>query len=287
MRSKTTILAALVFAVGVLATPARAETLVKVTVRGPDGGPAAGVAVVVRQAAGYGDGSGGVAGPALVGTATTAGDGIASVRLAGARSYDVYTITADDKANGGHAATAAFAGDSRWPEAALTLGDAVPAIAPERVAAGKAATSCDQAAYTDHFQHVRAAIRQQERTLFVLDNAIAQYARASGFAFPNLDAARAELAVAQQQGSAATDRAATLQHYVLLRVLAENIRTGLEADRVSAESIATLASCSNESKAGVEMLPRCPPGWQLAQQSGQTGAAACHQRTPGSEPSRK
>ena len=79
---------------------------------------------------------------------------------------------------------------------------------------------------------------------------------------------RSDLDEAQQQpGVAAADRAATLRHYRLLRLLAENMRAGLEADRASEQGIATLDQCSNETKAGVEMLARCPPGWQLAQQN--------------------
>jgi hypothetical protein len=290
MKWKVANLAVRVVAIGILAMPARADTLVRVTVREPDGGPSAGVAVTIRQMAGYGTGSGNVAPPAVVGTAATGSDGTVSLRLGSDQPYDVYSIVADDQAGGRHASMAVFAGESRWPAPTLTLGDPASALNQERVAAGKAAASCDQAAYATHVLHIRDAIAQQERSLAAVENAIAQYARASGVAASGLDAARTQLAAAQQQpGAAAANRAATLQHFVLLRLLADNMRAGLEADRISEQSIATLEFCSNEAKAGVEMLARCPPGWQTGQQAAQTTGAqpACHQRSPGFEPDRK
>jgi hypothetical protein len=284
MKRKIAVLAALTVATGLFATPMRADTLVKVTVLGPDGGPAAGVAVTIRQAAGYGGAAGNVEPPATVAAATTGGDGTVDLRLAGVRPYDVYGIGADDKASGRHAATAVFAGESRWPAPTLTLGDPASAINQERIAAGKAAASCDQSAYSTHVLHIREAIAQQERSLAALENAIAQYARASGVAASGLDAARSQLAAAQQQpGAAPGDRVAILQHLVLLRLLADNMRAGLEADRVSAQSIATLEPCSNAAKAGVQMLPRCPPGWQTRLQTAQSDSygSSCRQRSYG------
>jgi hypothetical protein len=273
---KVAALAVLMLAIGVFAMPARADTLVRVTVRGPDGAPAAGVAVTIRQAAGYGSGSGDIEPPAVVGAATTGSDGTANIRLASVQSYDVYSVGADDKASGRHAATVVFAAESHAAASILTLGDPVPALNPERVAAGTAAASCDQAAYVTHVQHVRAAIAQKETALAALESAITDYARASAVAAPTLDAARMQLAAARLQpaGSAAATRVATLQHYVLLRVLADNLRAGLEADRASERYLPALEMCSNETKAGVEMLARCPPGWQVAQQ--QTAQASCH-----------
>jgi hypothetical protein len=185
----------------------------------------------------------------------------------------VYSLGADDKASGGHASTAVFAAENHWPAPVLTLGNRVSAINFERIAAGKAAESCDQTTYTTHVQNIREAIVQQKRSLAALDNSIAQYARAGGIADPDLDAAQ------QQPEVAAAERAATLRHYRLLRLLAVNMRAGLEADRVSEEGIATLEQCSNESKAGVEMLARCPPGWQLAQQN--AAQSSCHRRSVG------
>lgn len=280
MKRKIALLAMLMSAVAVLATAARADTLVKVTVRGPDGGPAAGVAVTIRQAAGYATAAGDVAPPVVVGAGMTGSDGTVNLRLTGVRPYDVYSIGADDKAGDRHASTTVFAAETRWPAPVLTFGRQISAISIERSAAGAAAASCDQSAYAAHVQNIQGAIAQQVRSVATLENAIAQYAGASGLAGLDLDTARAQLAAAQQQpGAAAVDRAATLQHYVLLRVLRDNIRTGLEADRVNEQIIASLGSCSNESKAGVEMLARCPPGWQLAQQN--VAQSSCHQRSVG------
>ena len=282
MKRKIAVLATLTVASGLLAAPVLADTLVKVTVLGPDGGPVAGVGVTVRPAAGYGSAAGNVEPPAVVAAAATGVDGTVNLRLAGVRAYDVYGISADDKASGRHASTAVFAGDSRWPAPTLTLGDSASAINLERIAAGQAAKSCDQTAYSTHLLHIREAIARQERSLAALENAIAQYARASGVAASGLEAARTQLADAQQQPGAAA-RVAMLQHFVLLRLLADNIRAGLEADRVSAQSIATLELCSNEGKAGVQMLPRCPPGWQTRLQTAQpdAGQSSCHQRPYG------
>jgi hypothetical protein len=273
MKGKIVHLAALMLAVGLLAAPARADTIVKVTVRRPDGVPAAGVAVTIRQAAAYSTAVGDVEPPAVVAAAATGNDGAVNLRLAGTRSYDVYSVGADDKASGRQASTAVFAGESHWPAPILTLGDRVPAINLERTAAGEAAASCDQTTYATHVQNIREAILQQKRSLAALDNAIAQYARAGGIAGSDLDAAQ------QQLGVAAAERAATLRHYRLLRLLAENMRAGLEADSVSEQGIATLDQCSNETKAGVEMLARCPPGWQLAQPN--VAQSSCHRRSVG------
>lgn len=154
--------AMLMLAIGLFAMPARADTLLRVTVRGPDGGSAAGVAVTVRQAAGDG------AAPALVGAAATDSNGAVSFHFAGVQLSDIYSISADDRRHGRHAAAVVVAIDGREAAAVLTLDDPVPV----------------------------------------------------------------------------------------------------------------------ESKAGVEMLARCPPGWQLAQQSARLGDAACGQRTPGYEPDR-
>src|SRR5262245_12488407 len=75
--------AMLMLAIGLFSLPARADTLVRVTVRGPDGGPAAGVAVTVRQAAGDG------AAPAmLVGAAATDSNGAVSFHFAGVQPSD-------------------------------------------------------------------------------------------------------------------------------------------------------------------------------------------------------
>jgi hypothetical protein len=82
----------------------------------------------------------------------------------------------------------------------------------------------------------------------------------------------------QPAGSATDARVAALEHYVLLRVLADNLRAGLAADRASEQTLPTPEQCSNESKAGVEMLARCPPGWQLQEQTAQAG---CRQRSSG------
>ena len=290
MTRKIAVLAMLMGAVALLATAARADTLVKVTVRGPDGGPAAGVAVTIRQAAGYGTAAGDVESPEVVGAGVTGGDGTVNLRLAGVRPYDVYSVVADDKAGGRHASTTVFAAETRWPTPILTLGWQASAINLERSAAGTAAASCDRSAYAAHVQNIHEAVAQEVRTAAALDNAIAQYAAAGGLAGLDLDAARAQLAATQQQpGAAAADRATTLQHFVLLRVLADNIRTGLEADRVNEQIIASLGPCSNEAKAGVEMRARCPPGWQTSLQDAQSNGAqpACRQRPPGFEPDRK
>ena len=277
MKGKFAEFAVLILAVGLLATPARADTLVKVTVRGPDGNPAAGVAVTIRQAAGYATAAGDIEPPAVVATAATGGDGTVNLRLASVRPFDVYSIGADDKASGRHASAAVFAAENHWPAPVLALGDRVPAINLERIAAGEAAASCDRPTYAAHVRNIHEAVAQQVRSVAVLENAIAQYARASGIAASELDEAQ------QQPGVAAADRAAMLRHYRLLRLLAENMRAGLEADRVSEQGIATLDQCSNETKAGVEMLARCPPGWKPAQQSAQSNAAqsSCHQRSTG------
>lgn len=274
MNGKVANLAALILAIGLLAAPARADTPVRVTVQAPDGGPAAGVAVTIRQVAGYGA-AGDVEPPAVVASGATGRDGTVNLRLAGVRSYDVYSVGADDTASGGSASTTVFAAETRWPAPILTLGNRASAINSERIAAEEAAASCDQAIYATHVQNIRDAIIQQKRSLAALDNAVAQYAHASGIADP-------DAAAAQQQPDA--ERAATLRHYRLLRLLAVNMRAGLEADRVSEEGIATLDQCSNETKAGVEMLARCPPGWQLAQQN--AAQSGCH-RSPGFEPDHK
>lgn len=289
MTRKIAVLAMLMGAVALLATAARADTLVKVTVRGPDGGPAAGVAVTIRQAAGYGTAAGDVEPPAVVGAGVTGGDGTVNLRLAGVRPYDVYSVVADDKAGGRHASTTVFAAETRWPTPVLTLGWQGSAINLERSAAGAAAASCDRSAYAAHVQNIHEAVAQEVRAAAALDNAIAQYAGAGGLAGLDLDAARAQLAAAQQAGAAAADRAATLRHFVLLRVLADNIRSGLEADRVNEQIIVSLGPCSNEAKAGVEMRARCPPGWQTSLQDAQSNGAqpACRQRSPGFEPDRK
>lgn len=278
MRSKAAALPVLMLAVGFLATPALADTLVRVMVRGPDGDPLAGIAVTIRPAAGYGGGSP----PALVGATTTGGDGRVDLHLVGVRAYDVYSVAADDKTSGRHASMAVFAGEDRWPAPTLTLDDPASAINLEGAAAGKAAARCDQAAYTNHVLRSREAIARQERSLAALDNAVAQYARASGLAASSLDAARTQLAAAQQQPGAAS-RVSTLQHYVLLRLLADNMRVGLDADRVNVQSIATLQLCSNDATAAVQMRPRCPPGWQTHLQTAQSDAdhSNCHQRSSG------
>jgi len=118
---KVAALAMLILAIGLCAMPARADTLVRVTVRGSDGGPAAGVAVTVRQAAGYG-----AAPPALVGAAATDSDGTVSFHLAGVQSSDVYSIRADDRLRRRHAAAVVIAIDGREATAVLTLDDPVP-----------------------------------------------------------------------------------------------------------------------------------------------------------------
>jgi hypothetical protein len=226
----------------------------------------------VRQAAGYETASGDDVPPAVVGAGVTGGDGVADLRLATAQRDDVYTIGADDEPSGRHASTVVFAADGRWPAPTLTLADPAPAFNSERTAAAQAAASCDEAAYTAHARQIRAAVARKEAALAALEDAIAQYVRANAVAASTLDAARAQLAAARLQPAEA--RAAVLQHYVMLRVLADNLRAGLEVDRASAQDMPTLEMCSNETKAGVEMLARCPPGWQLAQQ--QTAQATCH-----------
>jgi hypothetical protein len=117
---KVAALAMLMLAIGLWAMPARADTLVRVIVRGSDGGPAAGVAVTVRQAAGYG-----APPPALVGAAATDSDGTVSFHLAGVQSSDVYNISADDRLRRRHAAVV-IAIDGREATAVLTLDDPVP-----------------------------------------------------------------------------------------------------------------------------------------------------------------
>ena len=112
---KVAALAMLMLAIGLGAMPARADTLVRVTVRGPDGGPAVGVAVTVRQAA------------AMVGAAATDSDGTVSFHLAGVQPSDVYSISADDRPRGRHAAAVVIAGDGREAVAVLTLDDPAPA----------------------------------------------------------------------------------------------------------------------------------------------------------------
>jgi hypothetical protein len=273
MKGKIVNLVMLMLAAGLLATPARADTLVKVTVRGPDGGPAAGVAVTIRQAAGYASAAGDVEPPAVVAAAPTGGDGTVNLRLASVRPYDVYSIGADDRASGRYASTAVFAGESRWPTPILTLDNRAPAINLERTGADEAAASCDRTSYVTHVENIHEAIVQQKRSLAALDNAIAQYARTGGIAASDLDAAQ------QQPGVAAADRAAMLRHYRLLHLLAENMRAGLDADDASAQGVATLEQCSNGTEAGVEMLARCPPGWESAQQN--AAQSNCHRRSVG------
>jgi hypothetical protein len=119
---KVAALVTLMLAIGLCAMPARADTLVRVTVRGPDGSPAGGVAVTLRQAAGYG-----AAPVALVGAAATDSDGAVSFHLAGVQPSDVYSISADDRLRGRHAAAVVIAIDGREAAAVLTLDDAVPA----------------------------------------------------------------------------------------------------------------------------------------------------------------
>lgn len=272
MKGKIVNLVMLMLAAGLLATPVRADTLVKVTVREPDGRPAAGVAVTIRQAAGYASAMGDVEPPAIVAAAATGGDGTVNMRLANVRPFDVYSIGADDKPGGRHASTAVFAAESNWPTPVLTLGNRVPAFNLERTAAGEAAASCDRTSYVTHVQNIHEAIAQQVGSVATLENAVAQYAQAGGIAASVLDEA-------QQPGAAAADRAATLRHYRLLRLLAQNMRAGLEADRASEQGIPTLEQCSNETKAGVEMLARCPPGWQLSQQN--AAQSSCHRRSVG------
>src|SRR5215470_16070110 len=143
MKGKIAYPAALMLAIALTAAPARADT-VRVTVRAPDGRPAAGVAVTVRQAAGYATASGDVAPPAIVGEAMTTGDGTASFHLADPRPFDVYSIGADDDASGRHASLALFAATSEWPAPTMTLGAPAPPIVQERAAAGAAAASCDR-----------------------------------------------------------------------------------------------------------------------------------------------
>ena len=280
MNGKVADLAALVLATGLLAAPARADMPVRVTVQAQDGGPAAGVAVTIRQVAGYGTAAGDVEPPVVIGAAATGYDGTVHLSLAGTQPYDVYSIAADDTAGGRRASIVLFAAANHWPAPTMTLAVPFPAINLERTAAAQAAASCDQTGYTAHFQNIRAAIAQKEQSLAAMENAIAQYARASGLAASTLDAAHTELTAARLQpaGAAGDARVATLEHYVLLRVLADNLRAGLEADRASEQSLPTPEMCSNESKAGVEMLARCPPGWQLAQQTAQAG---CHPRSSG------
>jgi hypothetical protein len=279
MNGKVANLAALILAIGLLAAPARADTPVRVTVQAPDGGPAAGVAVTIRQVAGYGA-AGDVEPPAVVGAAATDNDGTVSLSLADTRPYDVYSVAADDRVNGRRASMVLFAAANHWPEPTVALADPLPAINLERTAAAEAAASCDQAGHAAHVRNIRAAIAQKEQSVAALENAIAQYARANDLAAPTLDAARTELAAARLQpaGSAADARVAMLEHYVLLRVLADNLRAGLEADRANERNLPALEMCSNETKAGVEMLARCPPGWQLQEQTAQAG---CHQRSSG------
>jgi hypothetical protein len=124
-----------------------------------------------------------------------------------------------------------------------------------------------------HVENIHEAIVQQKRSLAALDNAIAQYARAGGIAASDLDEAQ------QQPEVAAADRAAMLRHYRLLHLLAENMRAGLDADDASAQGVATLEQCSNGTEAGVEMLARCPPGWESAQQN--AAQSNCHRRSVG------
>ena len=119
MKRPVLALAMLLLALGPLAAPAWADTLVRVTVRGPDGSPAAGVAVTVRQAAGHG------APAVLVGAAATDSDGTVSFHLGGVQPSDVYNISADDRPRGRHAAAVAIAFDGREATAILTLDDPV------------------------------------------------------------------------------------------------------------------------------------------------------------------
>jgi hypothetical protein len=278
MNGKVADLAALILAIGLLAAPARADTPVRVTVQAPDGGPAAGVAVTIRQVGGYGA-AGDVEPPAVVGAAATGNDGTVSLRLAETQPYDVYSVAADDRASGRRIDGPVC---RREPLARADSGAcrSLPAINLERAAAAEAAASCDQTGYAAHVRNIRAAIARKEQSVAALENATAQYARANDLAAPTLDAVRTELAAARLQpaGSAADARVAMLEHYVLLRVLADNLRAGLEADRASERNLPTLEMCSNETKAGVEMLARCPPGWQLQEQTAQAG---CHQRSSG------
>jgi len=113
--------AMLMLAIGLCAMPARADTVVRVTVRGPDGGPAAGIAVTVRQAAGYG-----ATPPVLVGAAATDSNGAVSFHLAGVQPSDVYSISADDRRRGRHAAAVVIAIDGREAATVLTLDDPAP-----------------------------------------------------------------------------------------------------------------------------------------------------------------
>jgi hypothetical protein len=113
-------LAMLTLIMGLCAVPARADTLVRVTVRGPDGSPAAGVPVTVRQVPGHG------APAVLVGAAATDSDGTVSFHFAGVQPSDVYSVSADDRPRGRHAEAFAIAFDGREAAAVLTLDDAEP-----------------------------------------------------------------------------------------------------------------------------------------------------------------
>ena len=95
-------------------------------------------------------------------------------------------------------------------------------------------------------------------------------------------------------GAAATDSDGVVSfHFTgvqpsdVYRISADDRRRGRHAAAVvralvgrEAAAVLTLDAAEPvESKAGVEMLARCPPGWQLGQQTAQMG---CHQRSSGS-----
>ena len=259
MKGKIVNLVMLMLAVGLFATPARADTLVKVTVRGPDGGPAAGVAVTIRQAAGYASAAGDVEPPAVVAAAATGGDGTVNLRLAGVRPYDVYSIGADDRASGRYASTAVFAGESRWPTPILTLDNQAPAINLERTAGGRGGRELRSDEPMRRTSEYPRGDRTATRSIAALGNAIAQYARASA-ALPALGPRRGYSSNRGWPRPTARRRFGTT---CMLRLLAENMRAGLDADRRQCTKASPRSSSARTGpEAGVEMLA-LSPGWQV------------------------
>jgi hypothetical protein len=269
MRRGIAAFATLIVAVGAMAGPSLADGQMVVTVREPGGSPAKGAVVAIKQTVG----DAGAA--AVLALGVTGQDGTVDLLLDGVRSPDVYSITADHRTSGGRAATTVFAGGDAWPPTALTLKGPARAIHSEVAAARTAAAACDQVAYGVHVARVQAAIESQASAAAALDSAIARYAHAFG------------LSASNSEGIAAADESAEHRHYVRLRQLATNVHSGLEADRAKARAVPGLAACSNETRAGVEMLARCPPGWEAnAGVASRSDRRECRQRPPGYEPDR-
>jgi hypothetical protein len=261
-------LATLIAAIGAMTGLALADGLMVVTVSERGGIPARGAVVAIKQTVG------GVGTSAVLAVGVTGQDGVAALRLEGVRPTDVYRVTADHRTSGGLAATTVFAGREAWSPIALVLREPTAPIHSEVAAARAAVIGCDQEAYATHVARVQAAIEYQEAAAAALDTAIARYAQAFGTSASNAE------------GGAAADESAERAHHIRLRQVATNVHAGLEADRAQARAIPALAACSNETRAGVEMLARCPPGWDANAVASRSDRRECRQRSPGYEPDR-